>query len=1648
MSLSTLLSKAYSVLVNKKITGCQDRVILFFSSSDGKSRADIAQGSGDSFQQAWRNGSQRCQTLARQKKIDVSWLRIDWVTSVQASTWGELEGRLSKTKRNYFRFGLALDAQLKYALIEPEINANAMLYLGADKVEAGLNDKNFTIHAKRRFGQNLVLDFSADAPVWIFTHQGAFFAEAPELAALPSGETGQDVWWLPGPTDASFNWKEPACLNAGRRQIRALQVDDVFSLIRSSSVFLSQQVKESGQFVYGHFPCFGRTIAAYNALRHASTIYSMLEGWELTRDDVLLAAIQRALGYLVDALIHHYPQNDGRTLAFNVDINGEIKLGANAVALLALVKYDELTGDTCHRPLMEQLALGIASMQDPDSGKFIHVLNANDLSIKENFRIVYYDGEAAFGLMRLYGLTKNPRWLDIVQKAFEYFITADHWKHHDHWLSYCVNEITIYKPEEKYFRFGVKNIADYLDFILRRETTFPTLLELSMAFEAMLHRIENDHPEMRFVLDGLDMDKFYLALHHRAHFLLNGFFWPELAMYYANPASIVGSFFIRHHAFRVRIDDVEHYLSGCVAYWKMLKKRLRTIDQEQFVSSDHSLMSSGKTVVFDSPGVFKIPDQTSDIVGLEKEKNNGLQTFVIAWGGDVNLGRRQHYKTAEFGFDNVLNISALKEADISIVNLECVVATGGEQGISKGEGGPYYYRARPEMLHVLKAAGVDMVATANNHSGDYGPQALMEQRQHLDSFGIAYAGSGNNRAAAFMPVFRHTGDLNIAFFSVDSTQHRFAADQDKPGSAYLSLDNPKLWRDELAGRIADARNHAHIVLVAVHWGSNHAEKPSADEISVGRMIIDSGADAVLGASAHRLQGIEIYQNRPIIYDAGDLLFDSVRYGLGNSGVFQLEVSSIGINRVIFVPIGVGFGFSKQHSGVEAKQACLSFLQLCKEMGTDFNLSDDGTAFIDLEPPARAVPAFVPTSLTHRPVLNSNTADPIGRGWVVHEVPEDARMDPLKLGPLTLVGLRVKPREITQRRMLWVESFWQCDDPLKEDFRLSIMGSPILETKMSSWGLAMDHDPCDWMMPTSQWQPGVIYRDYYGLRPPYLKDWENIDLQLSVGVIGKLINEKAKLPVFIKLAIPGKEIVRSANKNDMLNQVPFSFSSTELSILLNGYWENPPKEEIYIDYFVSGMGLVEYPRTCVVCMFYDTWIKGTGNSGHYKNIFSDTHNSFFKRYTQLKLQDKINCLIVQRPIPEVSHIPQFVVKDSYDALKTLAYVARRKMGANGTIFAITGAVGKSTTTDLLATGLRPLSNCIAMTNGHNSRTGVSVWTTSFGKFSPEFEQQNDKPNVGILEVAGSALWMSTGWVMKIVKPNISIITHIALTQYNNNSRTLDDVAKFKSRVCESMYPNSKAVLYREMPLYNEVLKCITDYGVSSYSYGKSKDSDAVLLSIKYDMPTINNKNIKTQMEVSASILGQRVDYKIGAIGEAVALNSIAALTAAKLAGFDINFVAKNFFKFKARKNTLDVFVRNDNLIIDCSHNLEIPSILFAFDILKESNFCSRGRKIIVISRIVNMGDMAQDFHYELRDKFFKYGFDAFFIHNPNHEWDKFLSDGGHIQVKGVSDNAEGTVNQFINYIQEGDTVLIMGAPRGCDFGKVLPRLLDGLNSKFK
>jgi UDP-N-acetylmuramoyl-tripeptide--D-alanyl-D-alanine ligase len=540
-------------------------VTLFFSVSDGDKRARVINASGPSLESAWQQGVSSLLAAMTSENIEGRWIRVDWVEIAEQTTWAQLRALLGKVKRNYFRFGIALDPAFRHAFTEQELNANAMLYGGNTTTNSVLNEKNFSIYARTRYEDLPALGFSQNEAIFLFSTKGVFCDEAVRLHPL-----------------------EGTGLEAGRRTIDRLDGGVVLSLIRDSSTYLARQVDPDGSFVYGYHACFDRRIQAYNALRHASTTYAMIEAWEVTHDAQLKKAIERALISLEAKLIKPAILPDGTQAAFLVEADGEIKLGGNAVAILALTKYMAVTGKTEWRGLADRLALGIRHMQDPKTGAFVHVLQFPGLAIKQKYRTIYYEGEAAFGLMRLYDLTGDERWLETVEKAFNHFIASDHWKHHDHWLGYCVNELTRHRPEERYFRFAIRNIADYLDFVENRITTFPTLLELMMAARQTLSRIAAE-PKLHGLLSEIDLVHFERALEKRARHLLNGHFWPEMAMYYRKPDRIAGSFFIRHHAFRVRIDDVEHYLSGFVAYRSYLRDRAAFRELVRQHAASHSL---------------------------------------------------------------------------------------------------------------------------------------------------------------------------------------------------------------------------------------------------------------------------------------------------------------------------------------------------------------------------------------------------------------------------------------------------------------------------------------------------------------------------------------------------------------------------------------------------------------------------------------------------------------------------------------------------------------------------------------------------------------------------------------------------------------------------------------------------------------------------------------------------------------------------------------------------------------------------------------------------------------------------------------------------------------------------------------------------
>lgn len=549
---------AYAREHMRPLEGAMPPATLILSVSDGPARAVTRHAAGKDFAEVWKGVSRAILSLIRKRNMSGEHLRLDWITAATPLAWEAAQAEIAAVKRGYYRFGLAFGAEFSQVLTEMECHANA-IFFGDAPPNGAFTPQNFERCAGRRFTAKTILPRSPGAPVWRIETEGVYCG--PDGALHP----------LPGLSSASDNVVVRG-MHTGHRVLPRLSPAYLRGILDKGTRWLCAQVHDDGKFTYGVMPCFDRPIPSYNTMRHASSLYSILDTMPFIGGEDLLPVVERGLRHVAERFILETRGPDGREMAFLVEeAQKELKLGGSGVTLLAFAKYKQLTGAAEYDRLMRLLGEGIAYLQQ-DSGAFIHVLHSDSLEVKDIERTVYYDGEAVFGLMRLYALDRDERWLALARKSFDYFVTSkSHLAAHDHWLSYAVNELCLHAPEERYFRFGFRNCAEHLNFIQNRETTYPTLLELVMAAQQLV--LQAEKAGLAHVLaEELDMERFSRAMHHRARYLLHGFFWPEMAMFFARPESVEGAFFIRHQGFRTRIDDVQHYLSGLAAYGAMLER--------------------------------------------------------------------------------------------------------------------------------------------------------------------------------------------------------------------------------------------------------------------------------------------------------------------------------------------------------------------------------------------------------------------------------------------------------------------------------------------------------------------------------------------------------------------------------------------------------------------------------------------------------------------------------------------------------------------------------------------------------------------------------------------------------------------------------------------------------------------------------------------------------------------------------------------------------------------------------------------------------------------------------------------------------------------------------------------------------------------
>lgn len=333
--------------------------------------------------------------------------------------------------------------------------------------------------------------------------------------------------------------------------------------------------------------------------------------------------------------------------------------------------------------------------------------------------------------------------------------------------------------------------------------------------------------------------------------------------------------------------------------------------------------------------------------GGDAEETGTQRDITLLFAGDVLLSDHvlQAYDKAG-GIHGVLDegyLQAIGQADFFMVNQEFPFSSRGTQAPDK----QFTFRLDPERVELFRQIGIDGVTLANNHALDFGQDGLLDSCDVLDDAGILHTGAGKDLEEAKQPVIAEINGKRIAMIGATRVipVSDWAAGSNHAGM--LATYDPSVLLKE----ISSLKQENDYVIVYVHWGIERDEMPQEYQRKLGQQYIDAGADLVIGAHPHVLQGIEYYQGKPIVYSLGNFIFGS---SIPRTTLLEVtwkaeeaeKVSDAGKAgeaeevRLRLIPGTSGAGYTRMLTETEKRREFFQYME-----GISFGVSylDDGTA---------------------------------------------------------------------------------------------------------------------------------------------------------------------------------------------------------------------------------------------------------------------------------------------------------------------------------------------------------------------------------------------------------------------------------------------------------------------------------------------------------------------------------------------------------------------------------------------------------------------------------------------------------------------------------------------------------------------------------
>jgi poly-gamma-glutamate synthesis protein (capsule biosynthesis protein) len=232
-------------------------------------------------------------------------------------------------------------------------------------------------------------------------------------------------------------------------------------------------------------------------------------------------------------------------------------------------------------------------------------------------------------------------------------------------------------------------------------------------------------------------------------------------------------------------------------------------------------------------------------------------------------------------FSDVADV--FRAADFGFVNLETPVAPVHSHG-SK----PFMFDAPVALIDALKANGIKIVSSANNHMMDQGWAGFAETREHLKAEGLLFVGTGNTKDQSWQPVVVEANGIKVGWLGMTRwlNGNRNPDSQDQPHVNFFPYPNdsggaPGADEAAVLEAIKQARLKCDLLVLSIHWGIEYAPAPRPEDVETAHKMLEAGASVIVGHHPHVLEPVETYRTQDgrdtvIFYSLGNFLSNQSR----------------------------------------------------------------------------------------------------------------------------------------------------------------------------------------------------------------------------------------------------------------------------------------------------------------------------------------------------------------------------------------------------------------------------------------------------------------------------------------------------------------------------------------------------------------------------------------------------------------------------------------------------------------------------------------------------------------------------------------------------------------------------------------------------